>query len=292
VLTIKQALVSARELLNQRSTDKFGTVDNSVIDFEVNLMLAHVLGVNSTWLRTWPEHQLTEAQQHEFEQLCQRRVTGEPIAYLLGEWSFWSFKLKVTPDTLIPRPETEHLVEWVLQHFSVEQKLTIADLGTGSGAIALALAMERPQWRIIATDYSPAALAIAKANAAQLQINNIEWYCGSWFDALPPSIHCDVIVSNPPYIAPHDPHLSLDGLPFEPTSALVAHESGLADIKHLIQSANQHLMPHGWLVLEHGYEQGLTVRQLFVEQGFKAVATINDYSGRERITFGQNELYL
>lgn len=293
MLTIKQALVWAKQQLTKKnSIDDVVSTGGQNIDFETHLLLAHVLDVKPTWLRTWPDHILNAKQQHYFEELCLRRAAGEPIAYLIGEWSFWSFQLAVTKETLIPRPETEHLVDWVLRHFPVDKPLTVADLGTGSGAIALALALERPHWRIIATDRSVAALNVAKANAERLKIQNIEWYEGNWFAALPMAVCCDVIVSNPPYIAPNDPHLLFDGLSFEPQTALVAADEGFTDLEHLIQHAKKYLQPHGWLALEHGYNQSERVQQAFKNYGFAGIQTIKDYAGCDRITFAQIELYL
>ncbi|NNM59715.1 MAG: peptide chain release factor N(5)-glutamine methyltransferase, partial [Legionellales bacterium] len=172
--------------------------EHTLSRYESKLLLAHVLKVKPSWLDTWPENILTQSQQNGFLNLCQRFQAGEPIAYLLGECPFWSLTLRVSPDTLIPRPETEHLVEWVLDHFTDELALTVADLGTGSGAIALALKLERPSWHIIATDSSEAALAIAKSNAQCLERDNpanprVDWRLGSWFEALQ-GTQCDIIV--------------------------------------------------------------------------------------------------
>lgn len=271
--TINQNLMTARQQL--------------ISDYEANLLLAHVLGVNLAWLRTWPEYQLSDAQQDRFATLCQRRQAQEPIAYLLGAWAFWSFSLQVTPDTLIPRPETEHLIDWVLQQFAATPSLIVADLGTGSGAIALALALERPSWQVMATDISATALAVAKNNARNLNLPQIEWYLGAWYQALPADTRCDLIVSNPPYIAADDLHLQQDGLPYEPRSALVAENNGMADLMHLITEAAHYLKPCGWLVLEHGYNQAAAVNTLFQTAGFSNIATLKDYAGCDRISCGQ-----
>ncbi len=272
MLTINDAFTIAKE--------------HSLSRYEAKLLLAHVLNNSLTWIDTWPESCLTDSQQKSFLAMCLRHQSGEPIPYLLGECSFWSLTLAVSPDTLIPRPETEHLVEWVLNHFADDRALTVADLGTGSGAIALVLALERPSWHIIATDRSKSALAIAQSNAKRLNLDGITWSFGSWFEALQ-GVSCDLIVSNPPYIDQDDPHLLGHGLPYEPVSALVAKDKGLADLKHLILESPAFLKPNGWLVLEHGYDQGDSVKHFFKVAGFSNITTLQDYAGHDRISCAQ-----
>lgn len=258
----------------------------SLTSFERYALLAHVLNKTVTWLKTWPEHNITEEEFTIFSQLCLRRAEGEPLAYILGVWAFWSFNLNVTPATLIPRPETEEMVEWILSQFDQQPRLVL-DLGTGSGAIALALALERPQWQITATDFSSAALNVAQQNAANLHLKNIKWYEGSWLQALPQENLYHIIVSNPPYIAEADPHLMGDGVRFEPSTALVAAEQGLGDLKTIIDQGAMHLLPDGWLVVEHGYNHGADVRLLFQEKKYKNIQTVQDYNQQERFTYGQ-----
>ena len=268
-----------KDLATQNSTDK-------PTSYDAALLLSHVLNRSTTALRTWPDHLVSAFEKNHFMQLWSRRLKGEPIAYLLGQAPFRDFSLFVTPDTLIPRPETEEVVTWILTQFSSQTAYSVLDLGTGSGAIALALARERPAWKITATDYAEPALRLAKKNAAALHIDSIAWYQGNWFSALPDTTHFDLIVSNPPYIAPDDPHLQQHGLSYEPQSALVAEKEGYADIEHLIAEAPRYLHPQGWLVLEHGYTQGEKVRDLFEAQSYQAIHTHRDYGGQERFTVG------
>lgn len=250
---------------------------------EEEVLLAHVLGVNRSYLYAHPERTLTETEQTQFAMLMNRHEKGEPIAYLTGHREFWSLDLMVTADTLIPRPETELLVETVLEFNTGD---LIADLGTGSGAIALALAYERPDWTLYATDSSKNALAIAKKNAERLNIKNIYFYQGFWCAALP-EIKLDLIVSNPPYIAEGDLHVEQAVLAYEPLSALISGEGGLQDIKHIIQEAAFYLKSGGYLLLEHGFEQAKIVQNIFLEVGYTNITTRRDLSGLPRVTIGQ-----
>lgn len=244
-------------------------------------LLSQVTGKSITLLKAFPETVLSPAERERFETLSHRYRAGEPLAYILGEQGFWSMTLKVTPDVLIPRPDTECLVEAVLE-LGKGRIWRVADLGTGSGAIALSLAQEHPQWTVIATDASPAALAVARANAAIYQFPHIEFRQGSWFEPLDGRFHC--IVSNPPYIADEDPHMN--ALSHEPRSALVAPDQGLADIDWLTGHAAQYLHPEGWLLIEHGWQQGEAVRELFRRAGFRDITTGYDYGGNPRFTRG------
>ncbi|MEW6648051.1 MAG: peptide chain release factor N(5)-glutamine methyltransferase [Pseudomonadota bacterium] len=272
--SVQQALLSAQARL--------GSSDTPRLDAE--LLLCHVLDKNRAWLRTWPERALTADEQAAFEELVARRAAGEPVAYLTGRCGFWSLELKVTPATLIPRPDTETLVEWALELIPAEAAWRIADLGTGSGAIALALGRERPRCRIVATDASADALAVAQENSALNRTGNVVFRHGAWYAPLAGERH-ELIASNPPYIAEHDPHLA--GLRHEPRTALTAGPDGLDDIRLLIAGAPHHLTPDGWLLLEHGWDQGAAVRELLQRHGYRHVHTRRDSAGHERISGGQ-----
>jgi release factor glutamine methyltransferase len=257
--------------------------DSPQLDAE--LLLANALNKNRTHLHCFPEQIIQETECLQFEKLLQRRISSEPIAYILQQQSFWTLDLKVTKDVLIPRSETELLVEIVLEKFSADKKLQIADLGTGSGAIALAIASERPKWELIATDQSAQALTIAKQNAQQLNLSNVKFFQGDWCTALP-KYRFDVIVSNPPYVAENDPHLSDSGLSFEPQDALISGQDGLKAIITIVQEAASFIVPGGALMLEHGYNQGASVRKLLQTAGYKEVQTYLDLSCLERVTIG------
>lgn len=238
------------------------------------------------WLYAWPEHVPTAAQCEAFERLIEARASGTPIAYLLGRRAFWSLDLAVTPAVLIPRPETELLVELALERLPRDVECAVADLGTGSGAIALAIAHERPLARVQATDRSADALAVARANARRLGLANVGFECGDWCEALG-GMRFDLIVSNPPYIASDDPHLARGDLRHEPLSALASGEDGLDAIRTIIATAPAHLSTDGWLLLEHGWEQAPQVRELFVLNGWRDAASARDLAGHERVTFAR-----
>lgn len=250
---------------------------------ESEILLAHVLNVSRSYLYAHPEDILEKKEYEEYYSYYQRHLNKEPIAYILGFQEFWSLKLKVTPDTLIPRPETELLVELALSHLkTLSTPHHVADLGTGSGAIALALAKERKDLSFFATDASMKALAIAKENADRMFIKNITFKQGSWFDALPREIKFDLIVSNPPYLASEDPAPSS----FEPRDALYANSDGLASIHMLISHAKNHLKSNGYLLIEHGATQGEKVRSYFLDLGYNNVSTCQDLAGKDRVTQG------
>jgi release factor glutamine methyltransferase len=221
-----------------------------------------------------------------FRDLVERRARGEPVAYLTGTRGFHDIELRVAPGALIPRPETEVLVELALQRIPVDADCSVADLGTGSGAIALAIARTRPLAHVIATDTSEAALDIARGNAARLRIDNVEIRRGDWYVGLSDE-HFDVIVSNPPYIAERDPHLREGDLRFEPVVALASGADGLDAIRVLVGGARRHLRNGGWLLLEHGFDQGADVRDLLLEHGFAEVFTQDDLEDRERVSGGR-----
>lgn len=250
---------------------------------EKEILLANTLNVSRTYLHTWPEKTVDESQQEIFLKVMSRREQGEPIAYITGHREFWSLDLVVTPDVLIPRHETELLVELILQSSRNSTNKIIADLGTGSGAIALAIAHEKPNWTIHATDASPAALAVAKQNAKRLNIKNIIFHQGSWCNALP-NIKFDAIVSNPPYIAENDEHVNQGDLRFEPYSALVSAEDGLSDISQIILQSSHYLKPGGQLLLEHGYQQAKNVAGIFEKARYTSTEVHLDLAGLERVT--------
>lgn len=261
------------------------TSDTARLDVE--LLLAFVLNENRTYLFTWPEKKITEKQNEHFSDLLSRRINGEPIAYIVGKQEFWSMPLKVTPDTLIPRPETELLVELALQQISTDTKLNILDLGTGSGAIALAIAKERSQCAVTGIDQSKQALIIAEENAQNLAINNVHFQHSHWFRELTPGQQYDVIISNPPYIASHDPHLSEGDVHFEPDSALTSGYDGLDDIREIADEARQFLLPDGWLFMEHGYDQSTTITELLTSLGYKNIKDHNDLANLPRVIAAQ-----
>jgi release factor glutamine methyltransferase len=277
VTTIRQALSEARRRL--QATSPSPAVDASIL-------LCHVLGCSPGHLIAWPDKQLSPHQAMQFEQILQQRLEGRPVAYITGEREFWSLSLKVTSDVLIPRPETETLVELVLEKFSSSPALTVADLGTGSGAIACALAVERPAWNIIATDSSGEALDIARHNASVHKLGNIRFVHGQWLEPLT-GLDFDLIISNPPYIAIDDPHLAQGDVRFEPEAALASGKQGMDAIRHLAQQAGQRLKAGGWLIVEHGYDQQQPVYDCFLQGGFEDILQLTDLAGQPRVTAGR-----
>jgi len=254
------------------------------LDAEVLLM--HITGLARTALITRAQEPLLPEHEERLHALLTRRARGEPIAYLTGKREFWSMELTVTPDVLIPRPETELLVEQALTRIPEDAEWTIADLGTGSGAIALAIAAERSHCRLIATDSSAAALAVARANATRLGIAKVEFRHGEWLKPLA-GMRFDVIVSNPPYVRANDPHLTQGDVRFEPESALVAGADGLDAIRCIAADALSFLRPGGWLLFEHGYDQAQAARALLETHGYDRVVTYRDIAGHERVTAGR-----
>lgn len=255
---------------------------------EAELLLLHVLGRPRSWLFAHATDPLAANDQAAFEALLARRVAGEPVAYLTGRRGFWTLDLEVDPATLIPRPETELLVELALERLPPDQALQLADLGTGSGAIALALASERPRAQVLATDASPGALAVAARNAARHELDNVRFAEGGhdWYAPLQ-GVRFDLIASNPPYIASNDPHLEQGDLRFEPSTALASGMDGLDDIRRIVEGGQAHLRPGGWLLIEHGWDQGAAIRALFEATGFAEVQTVQDLEQRDRITLGR-----
>jgi len=257
--------------------------DSPKLDAEV--LLGFVLGQSRTYLYTWPERELSATQQSLLEELVARRASGTPVAYLVGEREFWSLPLQVNEHTLIPRPETELLVEQALARLPRSGRAL--DLGTGTGAIALALVSERPDAEIWAVDASREALKVARANVERLGLP-VQLVHSDWFAQLSGQ-RFHLIVSNPPYIAEADPHLGQGDVRFEPLTALASGRDGLTDIRQIVARAPAHLHPGGWLLFEHGYDQGAPVRELLTQAGFSGVETVQDYGGNDRVTLGQWE---
>lgn len=255
---------------------------------DAEILLSHVTGKSRSWLFAFDETVLSAAQLAELETLIARRARGEPVAHLVGEREFWSLPLRVSDATLIPRPDTELLVELALARLPASPA-SLLDLGTGTGAIALALASERPDCQVTGVDRIAAAVQLAQENAARLHLSNVTFSLSHWFRDLP-ARRFDLIVSNPPYIDAEDTHLQQGDVRFEPRSALVAEEEGLADLRAIIEQAADWLAPGGWLLLEHGWQQGEQVRALMQQHGYAAVATENDYGGNPRVTLGHRPL--
>ena len=270
-LTISQALATAC-----RDIDRI----------DARLLLQHVLNAGHAFLLTYPDRILTAQQLEAFLHLVQRRIDGVPVAYLTGERDFYDLTFKVSEAVLIPRPETELLIELALQLIPSGRSCRILDLGTGSGAIAITLAKHRPQCEVTAVDLSPAAIAVAQWNARNLQMHNLNFVTGSWFDELSGE-KFDLIVSNPPYVADNDPHLQQGDLRFEPAMALSAGDNGLSCIHQIINKAPDHLVNSGWLLLEHGYDQASACRQLLLEMDFSNICSHPDLAGIMRVSGGQ-----
>ncbi len=256
--------------------------DSAKLDTEI--LICFVLNKPRSFLLTWPEHKLTERQTEQFSALIQRRVQGEPIAYIVQMREFWSLSLQVSPATLIPRPDTEILVEQVLSHHQGVE-LSCLDLGTGTGAIALALASERPKWQIEAVDYSHDAVALAKRNGLNLNLAQVKIYQSDWFSNVAKDKRFDVIVSNPPYIDENDHHLNEGDVKFEPKTALVASDNGLADIKIIARDALSFLNSGGFLYIEHGFEQSHAVQTILADLAYSDIQTVKDYNHNERVTW-------
>ncbi len=251
---------------------------------EARYLLAHALKCDPAWLFAHPEHPLETSAEQAFRERVERRARGEPVAYLTGEREFWSLPLEVGPHTLIPRPETEHLIEFVLRTLPRERPLRVIDLGTGSGAIALALARECPAWRIAACERSPAALAQARRNGERLGLR-VDWILADWMTGIQGPF--DLVIGNPPYVAEADPHLRQGDLRHEPPEALASGPDGLDAIRRIVPQAARRLAPGGRLVLEHGHQQGPACRELLRQAGFERVASGSDLAGLERFTHGQ-----
>lgn len=253
---------------------------------ETELLMMEVLGRSRAELYARPELPVDASALARFQRLIRRRRAGEPVAYILGRREFWSLELEVTPATLIPRPETEHVVELSLGLLPADDACRIVDLGTGCGAIALALAKERPGWHVTATDESPSALAVASANARRLGLHNVSLALGDWGKALKDDSF-ELIVSNPPYVPSGDPHLREGDLRFEPRQALVGGKDGLVSLRRVVADARRRLCRGGWLVLEHGHDQAGDVVRLLEAAGFRDVTHRRDLAGHLRVTAGR-----
>ena len=273
--SIRQALDQAAGQLRQSSSARL----------DAEILLAHVLQRNREYLYTWPERELEQQALESYQRLYGLRAKGHPVAYLVGRRAFWNVELEVGPQVLIPRPETELLVELALE-LVPDRPATVADLGTGSGAVALALAGERPQWQIIATDISPVALNMARRNSVRLQLKNVSFLVGNWCGALAQG-GLEAIISNPPYIEPGDPHLDSGDVRFEPEHALISPGRGLADIRLIATQAAVTLKTGGWLLLEHGHTQAPAVVDILRNLSFLDIRTHRDLSGNDRVTLGR-----
>jgi release factor glutamine methyltransferase len=271
-----------RDLLRQAATLLPG--ESARLDAEV--LLAACLGKPRSHLHAWPEQVVGEPALSQYTDWIHRRAAGEPVAHLTGVREFWSLPLTVTPDTLIPRPETETLVELALEKMPPGAAWRVADLGTGTGAIALAIASECPRCEVIATDTSAAALGVAKANAERLGIRNMRVLEGHWCAPLPPTPF-DLILGNPPYIAAHDPHLEAGDVRYEPRNALQAGDDGMAALARITACAYEHLCPGGWLMLEHGHDQGERTTRLLQAAGYEEISDHNDAAGLSRVSLGR-----
>lgn len=252
---------------------------------DAEIILSFVTQKTRTFLMAFSETTLTPEEVEKLDRNLERRKNGEPIAYITGEKEFWSLSFAVSPVTLIPRPDTEKLVELALEHLPKEP-CEILDLGTGTGAVAIAMATERPDCLFTAIDYNVEAVKLAQSNADKIGVDNIYFLQGNWFKPVK-NRKFSMIVSNPPYIDSADPHLMMGDVRFEPFSALVADEEGLSDIKHIVQHSIKHLKQYGWLLIEHGWKQAEAVQTIFKQQGFQLVQTYTDYSGNDRVTLGR-----
>jgi release factor glutamine methyltransferase len=274
--TISDALHTATVMLSKTSSSP---------RLDAELLLEYVTGLSRSSFHAFPEKELPSAAGWSFQQLVKRRMQGEPVAYILGQQEFWSLLFEVTPAVLIPRPDTELLVERALEHLPHDRETCVADLGTGSGAIAIAIASERPAARVIGIDRSVEALAVAARNAARLQVTNVQFSHGDWFEPLR-DMRFDLIVANPPYIAERDPDLEPHVRKREPLVALISGRTGFEALEHIIESAPEYLPSGGRLLLEHGWKQAAIVRNLLVRRGFSHVRSHADLSGHERVTEG------
>jgi release factor glutamine methyltransferase len=272
-MQIRELLTQAAKVLPSSPTARL----------DVEVLILHTLQIDRSYLYSRPERELTLSELGYYQQLLGKRQAGEPIAYILGQREFWSLPLQVTSATLIPRPETELLVELSLANLPADKAYRVADLGTGSGAIALAIAKERSKALVYAIDKSMAALRVAKANAEQLQLSNVAFLAGDWLSSMASGVF-DIIVSNPPYLAADDPHLSSGDLRFEPRLALVADNSGLAAYHTIFKQARHCLKNNGWIYVEHGYNQAEPIAALLRNYGFSQVQACPDLAGILRVS--------
>lgn len=274
------------DVLLARAASRLAAAGSPSARLDAEALLCHVLGVDRTWLYTWGDREAAPFERARFEALVAARAQGRPVAYLTGEREFWGLRLATAPSTLIPRPDTETLVEAALARAPEAATGRLLDLGTGTGAIALAFASERPGWEVLGVDIRPEAVALARHNAERLGLANARFRESDWFAGLSGE-RFTLIVSNPPYIAEDDPHLTRGDVRFEPRSALVAGDAGLADLHHLVVAARAHLESGGWLLLEHGWRQAEAVRGALNEAGYGEVASLRDLGGNERVSLGR-----
>ncbi len=279
-MNIQQALQQADSSLSEVSPT--ATLDAQVL-------LSHVLQCNTAHIAAWPEKDLSKEQQTKYLNLIQQRSQGIPVAYLTQQREFWSLIFAVNDSTLIPRPDTETLVEYILSNFNDKDDLTLLDLGTGTGAIAISIASERPSWQIVASDFSEDALVLAKQNSETHQTSRITFIQSDWFTEISRS-NFDIIVCNPPYIAADDPHLQQGDVRFEPESALISGEAGMDDIEHLCLHAKDHLKDGGSFIVEHGYNQQHLVAECFAKNNFIDIEQKQDLAGHVRMTAGEKKL--
>lgn len=276
--------MNIQQSLQQASTLLLSSSDTALLDVQV--LLCFVLQCNSAHLAAWPEKDLTEQQAEKFLQLIQQRKNGLPVAHLTGQREFWSLDFLVNDSTLIPRPETETLIEFVVEKFSDRKNIKLLDMGTGCGAIAIAIASEKPAWEIHACEFSKPALTLAKKNSKKLKTENITFTHSNWFSNILTQ-DFDIIISNPPYIAENDAHLFEGDVRFEPRSALTSGETGMDDIEHICATAKQYMTDNGWLIVEHGYNQAQLVNDCFSKNGYIELEQIKDLSGHIRMTAGK-----
>ncbi len=273
-MNISQALTYGRNTL----------VESESPEIDAQVLLCHILSCQTAYLHSWSEKQLNQQQQDAFKQLIEQRQQGHPVSHLTGQQGFWTFDLNVTADTLIPRPDTELLVELALT--KLKSNMKAADLGTGSGAIALSLAYERPTAQIVAMDQSWSALNVAKENAVHHQLENISFWQGQWLESIA-DCALDLVVSNPPYIRTDDPHLLQGDVRFEPLSALVSGDDGLDDLRIIVRQAQRCLKLSGWLLVEHGHDQAQQVQKLFQQAEFTHISSHQDFGENNRVVMGQ-----
>ena len=260
--------------------------DSETSHLDVEVLLSHILQKPREYLRAHSEAELTQLQSKAFEKLLAKRKTGAPIAYLVGHQEFWSLDFLVNESVLIPRPETELLVETVLARFPADKNIQLLDLGTGSGAIAIAIAHEKSAWEILATDQSADSLNLAKENASRLNVNNVQFILSDWFSKVPEK-KFDAIISNPPYVAEGDVHLLKGDVRFEPQDALVSGQDGLSDIRLIVSQARNYLTQYGMLAIEHGFDQASDVRDVFKASHYHEIKSVKDLSGVERVCIGR-----
>ena len=276
--------MNIQQALKQANQDLIGSSPSATIDAQV--LLTHVLHCNTAHLLAWPKKELSSEQTARYQSLIKQRQTGKPVAHLTGQREFWSLDFFVDDSTLIPRPETETLVEFVLNKFTYKQSLKLIDMGTGTGAIAISIATEKPHWEITASDVSTEALNLARKNSKHHNLSNVTLIQSNWFENIKKT-DFDIIISNPPYIAENDPHLQQGDVRFEPQHALTSGKVGMDDINHLCQHGKNYLTPDGWLIIEHGYNQHQLVFDCFAKNDFTQIEQSQDLSGHIRMTAGK-----